>query len=733
MCSSDLNPEQRPRSVFLVGDEKQSIYSFRRANPALQEQASRWLAENLNAQATPLDFSRRSSSAIIHSVNQVFEQEGIKQIMTGYITHDTHLSSLPGRVQLCELFDEDGDETESTETIYFRNPLNQPREISYKTRRHDEADYIAKQILQIINTPILITDNGQVRAAEFGDILILMRNRTHVDIYEKALKQHDIAYIGNKKGGLLDNLEIQDLNCLLNTLITPFNNLALAQVLKSPVFSASDKDLIQLSQLKGSPHWYQRLLLQAEGNINELSKPLQRAAHLLPRWQQLAEQLPVHDCLDKIFSEGNIIKRYMAANQPENKQKVASNCLRFLELSLETDSGRYPGITRFLQQLTHLKNHSESPPEEPLSQSNESRVRLMTIHGSKGLEAPIVFLADCNSIPANKNAYAPLIRWPASQSRPSNFQLQLSKDNTDQITHNLQQEKLNEQKREELNLLYVALTRAREQLYISGTASGRKQENSWYQIIASGLESITQPDTTVNNINCTVYEHLSYDTATRIEKAQITTTKTTTRIDERLLKPIKTLPVKDFILAPSLVTDEYKPDHSLTKNDFQKTTPDLARWRGTIIHKVLEKLCNSRTYPASDKAVSAIQSQLKIEILRDTPDHIKDLDECIEEAVNTYNHNALQPIFNPAIELQTYNEMPLMYLNKTESSEKTQAVYGVVDRLIKSENEILIIDYKSHHLESSDSTQTAAQQFSKQLAYYKTRSEERRVGIECRL
>ena len=224
----------------------------------------------------------------------------------------------------------------------------------------------------------------------------------------------------------------------------------------------------------------------------------------MPRWQQLAEHLPVHDALDKIFSEGNIINRYIAANKPQNKQKVASNCQRFLELSLETDSGRYPSITRFLQRLSHLENYSTNPPEEPLAQSDESRVRLMTIHGSKGLESPVVFLADCNSTASNKNAYASLVRWPADRSQPANFQLQLSKDNTDQITQQLQQEKLDEQKREELNLLYVAITRAREQLYISGVAGRGTQNDSWYQIIANGLDSITERETSFDKINSKV-------------------------------------------------------------------------------------------------------------------------------------------------------------------------------------------------------------------------------------
>ena len=722
------NPEQRPRSVFLVGDEKQSIYSFRRANPALQAQASQWLADNLFARATPLDFSRRSSSAIIHCVNQVFEQDNIKAIMTGYTSHDTHLTSLPGRVQLCDLFEEDDSEDAAEdEPVYFRNPLQQPRNISVKTLRHKEADYIARQILQLVGIPALITDNETVRPASFGDILILMRNRTHIDIYEDALKQHGIPFIGNKKGGLLDNLEIQDLSCLLNTLITPYNNLALAQVLKSPLFNASDDDLILLAKQKNTTHWYERLLQLAAATGEEadkpshkplLSKTLQRAATLLPRWQKLAEQLPVHDCLDKIFSEGNIIKRYIAANKQENKQKVAANCLRFLELSLETDSGRYPSITRFLQRLSHLQNYSANPPQEPLSHSKTSRVSLMTIHGSKGLEAPIVFLADCNSTSSNRNAYASLVRWPANESRPVSFQLQLSVDNTDQITQKLQQEKLNEQAREELNLLYVALTRAREQLYISGVASNRSQPGSWYQIIASGLDNIAQAETTIDGAGCKVYQHLSYDQSNinKPETDNLSANKPfemdKSETDKRLLSPLINTPTSSFMIAPSLDTDEHKPAQAQSQNPGQTSTQNITKWRGTIIHRVLEHLCKASTYPASEQTIGNIQQQLEAETSLRQPAFTQYLADCIEEAVSVFNHLDFAAVFNPASDKQAYNEMPLMYL------QEQQAVYGIIDRLIKSNEKIWIIDYKSHHM-PKQSPQEAALQFSKQLNYYR--------------
>jgi len=635
------NPEQRPRSVFLVGDEKQSIYSFRRANPALQTQASNWLAERLDARATPLDFSRRSSDAIIHCVNQIFQQPDIQAIMTSFTTHGTHLSDLPGKVSLCELFEEDetAEEESDNEAIIFRNPLKQPREISSTTSRHKEANYIARQVLHLKNSAEPITDGDIVRPIEFGDMLILMRNRTHIEIYEQALKQYGIPFIGSKKGGLLDNLEIQDLSCLLNTLITPYNNLALAQVLKSPVFSASDDDLILLAMQTGrenrEPHWYKRLLLLAEENNDALSRPLQRAAKLLPHWQQLAEHLPVHDALDKIFSEGNIIKRYVAANRAQNKQKVAANCQRFLELSLETDSGRYPSITRFLQRLDHLKNFSTNPPEEPLSQSDESRVRLMTIHGSKGLESPIVFLADCNSTSSNKNAYASLVRWPADQPQPENFQLQLSKDNTDRITQKIQQEKLNEQKREELNLLYVALTRAREQLYISGVASSRSKDDSWYQIIADGLGEITTAETAIDEVTSKVYRHLDYGAATiQLPEKSIIAPGKTRPIDERLLAPIESFPAPFFLLSPSSHTDIDDPSGNTETGADENTVyqRELAKWRGTTIHRIIEQLCETADYPATQQDIDRIQQQIKTDVLFSMPAYADYLDDCMNEA-----------------------------------------------------------------------------------------------------
>lgn len=722
------NPEERERSVFLVGDEKQSIYSFRRANPALQAQASTWLKNNLNAQATPLDFSRRSSPAIIHCVNKIFEQENIKKIMTGFITHDTHLTSLPGQVHLYELFtntNENEEQSTTDHSICFRNPLKQSREHSSKTVRHNEAENIAKKILQLKNNPEFITENENARPVQYGDIILLTRNRTHIGIYEEAFKNHDIPFISSNKGGLLDNLEIQDLSCLLNTLIAPYNNLSLAQVLKSPIFNASDNDLIQLQQL-GKKYWYQSLInpqttTKKEGTDKQISfsQSLKRAAKLLPHWKILAENLPVHDCLDKIFSEGNIIERYISANKPENQLKVAANCQRFLELSLEIDSGRYPSIARFLQRLNHINNYSDSPPSEPLPKGDSSRVSIMTIHASKGLEAPIIFLADCNSTPSKSNAYSSLVRWPADKTRPNIFQLQLSKNKTDNVTLNHQKEILKEQAREELNLLYVALTRAREQLHISGNESKKRHtENSWYQLISNGLdETATVSDN--DSVNCKIFSHLSYN-HTHLTRHMEASPKENdeTVVNKELLKPIHTLSSPPLMISPSSLINEERQAGVVNTRFNQKENSaliqtNIAQWKGVLIHRAIELLCKNKTYPVSKKSINYITSLLSSELSLKKPRFLKYLNACIDEAVSTYNHPELQHIFNPPKTCKTYDEIPIMY--KRES----KAVYGIADRIIKTGNEIAIIDYKSHILESDKTISEDAKIFIKQLHYYR--------------
>ncbi len=689
------SPEQQNRSVFLVGDEKQSIYSFRRANPKLQIQATAWLQKNLAASSIPLDFSWRSSPAIINFVNQVFERETMREIMPDYPHHDTHLKNLPGQVGMFPLFlpdDETIDEHEPV-TIELRNPLLRPRPEKTANAHSGEAKAVADKIQSMTNSSTGISEKGLTRAVNYSDIMILMRNRTHIKEYETALRKKNIPFVSNRRGGLLDNLEIQDLEKLLDTLITPFNNLAIAQILKSPIFSASDEDLVLIAEIGDNSYWYERLLKLAE-NMDK-THPLCRAARLLPHWRELADTIPVHDLLDRIFAEANIIKRYVSASPDAQKKRVSANLERFLELSLELDSGRYSSLSHFLHYLRSVRIHASDTMHEPVTNTSDERVHIMTIHASKGLEAPIVFLVDCNSRSNNKEAHTTMVDWPENRRQPTHFQLLPGKAQTDSISALVKHKKATAQAREELNLLYVALTRAREYLFFSAAETKKNRSAGWYDLLRKTLTEMTGHET--DDFIC-----YTFGQAATIDQKKPVPATAKTEIAAELLKPVPHCPPGDHFIAPSLT-------HSRT-DPIAADETGKGQQRGIIIHHALDLLTRKNTC-----SVETIKQQYTG--LLQTDANAQDIYNWIDEADRLVHNRQFETIFRPAETAQTFNELPLLY-KKNEA-----CVYGLIDRLVVYENEILLIDYKTHAGITPEQLSPLAEYYREQLDLY-------RQGIE---
>lgn len=702
---------ERARSFFLVGDEKQSIYSFRRANPELQKQASDYLAQTMSAVEVKLDSSRRSSPAIIETVNAIFSQDEIQRYMPEFQPHSTHLQHVPGQTSLFplhELSTDDECQPDDGGSFQLRNPLLEPRTENLKTARQEEAQLIADQIERLVNEPLLISekdenDEDRVRPIEFGDIMILMRNRTHIGVYESVFRDRGIPFIGSQRGSLLDNQEIQDLEKLLDSLITPFNNLSIAQVLKSPVFAASDADLISISLLHKNRKWYQRLL-NMEADLDE-QHPLSRAARLLPRWHKLADTMPVHDLLDRIFAEGNIIQRYVSSVPPAQQQRVSANLQRFHELSLELDSGRYPGLSHFLHYLRSIRQHRDGRPDEPTIAHGQSCVNLMTIHASKGLESPVVILADCDNQGGHNNAYTALVDWPAESRKPVRFQLVTSKDNTDEITREVLKQKEQAQKREELNLLYVALTRARQYLLVTGSAS--KSKSGWYEYIETAMSSLTTADSSG------AYHLAAGDyTGASISKEETTETDLEVAVDTRLTRPIVNVAATEHMIAPSLGS------HA-SNESFHSANDNEGIRRGTTIHRALDLM--SRVPP-----LSAEQAKQQIRHESALADNNNELDIWMDEACKTVKNKDFDHIFKPSAYQQALNELPVMYQHNK------RPVYGVIDRLIINDDNILLIDYKTHQVEIEAELETLADTFQNQMLLYRTAVEKLWPGLKIK-
>jgi len=679
---------ERSRSVFLVGDEKQSIYSFRRAKPELQHQASDWLEKHLNAKSFPLNKSWRSSPAIIQTVNAVFSQDEFIQKLPTFSEHETHHQSLHGKVETLPLWN--NDETDEVTDIYCRYPLKQPR-LEAANIHQKEARQIAQHIQQQISDGIAVIENNKPRALNYNDIYILVRKRAHVADYERALRDAGIAYLGTNRGTFLSCLEIQDMEALLNTLLTPFNNLALAQVLKSPLFSATDDDLQLIAKQSSQSHWYDRLAELAE-SLDPLH-PINRAWVLLSHWRTLTDKIPVHDLLDKIFADADVLERYKRTTPVSLQPRVSANLTLFLEMALDLDSGRYPSLMHFLYHLRSLKKTQSDAPDEAPMETREPRVKIMTIHASKGLEAPVVYLADTINVAKDRSSLSTLIDWPVENKKPKNFQLIPSSKQLDSVSAKFCLQQKDAQQKEDANLLYVALTRARQYLFLSGCRPSRGQFINWYEPVFKALQVLT---------GNTEDQHLVFTYGEQVccKESPAPTEKQNNDnilVDNALTRKIENIQAQDTVIAPSQA--DSRVDHS-----FAAHLDEDAQQRGIAIHRMLDLL--SRDTSASEYDVlKHISFELRIE---DT----EMLESWLSLALKNINHADLQSVFSPQNNRKTYNECPIQY------TQNDRQVYGVIDRLIINEDKAIIIDYKTHHYAIDDNIEELSLAYQKQMQLY---------------
>lgn len=679
--------DERQRSVFIVGDEKQSIYRFRRAEPRLFIAAEKWLKNNLGATTCPLSHSWRSSPAIINFINKIFLQDQFKALLPGFIEHSTHKKELSGKVTLLPLSQREEIEKEKEiaekEELVLRNPLNEPRKESISQQYYNEGLIIAKQIKELIKNKIAVSVKDGNKAINYNDIIILLRSRTHVADYERALRQTGIPYIGANRGTLLESLEVNDMLDLLQWLILPFDNLSLAGILRSPLFSVSNQDLIAIKQAsKGS--WLKRLECFVEKTPQHTS--LSRAYQLLIQWQDDASKLPVHDLLDKIYSEANVLERYAAAFPTHLSQRVTANLTRFLELALEMDSGRYPSLSRFSSWLSELRQMENEAPDEPVTPTSsdiEQRVQILSVHAAKGLEAPVIFLADSANSPANKKAYSTLIDWPAENKRPEYFLLTASKNNLDDFSKSCMEEQEKFEQRENANLLYVALTRAKQMLYISGSEP-RSKDHGWFEKICSAFEY-----TSKSNQDAVVLESSGSE--------EIISTKQQTKI-KKVLSIAEELSTTVKIENTQI---DISPSQQVGLLNYEETSEGNTT-RGIVMHQMLNYLSRS-----PENKLSQFYSNESSNILSSK------LEKYWLECKKVINETSLSNYFNPSYYDHFYNEVPIQF------KDEGKMVYGIIDRLVIKNNTVVIIDYKTHPYVNKGNIDIIAKKYEPQMQLYK--------------
>jgi ATP-dependent helicase/nuclease subunit A len=696
---------ERARSVFLVGDEKQSIYRFRRAEPALFRAAHHWLATHMQAQTFSQHISWRSSPAIIAFVNLLFArraesgngepaEETSGFAIPDFRAHATRHEQRWGQVDVLPLVLAAAEEDDDVATG-LRNPLVAPRLIGEDLRHREEGDLICARIRALIRQTLI--DNGNPRPLDYGDIVILLRDRAHAQAYEEALRDAAIPYLGIGRGGLREALEVYDVTQLLRLLLAPYDNLALATVLRSPLCGATEADLIALARSEQPELWYDRLLELAE---RAPVTPVARTAQLLVRWRALVDRVPVHDLLDRIYFEADVIARYRAAAPEHLRPRVEANLRRLLELALEVGAGRYPSLARFVQRL---ESAAASDQDVAPTTHGNRRVRVMTIHAAKGLEAPVVFLANAAADTRGRDrGLRALVEWPVEAPRPQHLHLIGKQEALDEVSRAALERQRAAEQREETNLLYVALTRAKQWLFVSGVAPGNERRDTatrrgWYGFIEERLRA-ARDDGHAAAIGMQIDERRAVD-----GDGPPNTFGTLAYGDRPAclaVAPAEPAPLPAIDPALTHPFDGIEAMAAQRPSAVEHEATAAARRRGTILHWMLQELSDG-----------LMPGDVLARARRDWPG-APALDRLLAEARRVIEAAALREFFDASRFEVAHNELPLLY------ERDGLAVYGIVDRVLVRAEEVVVIDYKTHaHIAASDIPMLAANYVEQLRAY----------------
>ncbi|MDX1975000.1 MAG: double-strand break repair helicase AddA [Rickettsiales bacterium] len=648
---SGLGRSEVDRSLFVVGDEKQSIYSFQGADVAALGRMQRYFMERIReagmqAKHVSLLHSFRSTREVLSAVDQVF---ATAETRAGLSFDDTPISHIvtrlesPGLVEVWPLIQvEKGD----------------PASPGAMLARHIAAT-IEEWIAQ--------------GTANAGDIMILVRRRNaFVDQLVRSLKRRNIPVAGIDRMVLGDNIAVRDLLALGQVMLLPDDDLTLAAVLKSPLCNLDEEGLYRLAHGREGSLWESLRQQSADNRI--FAELYAWLSELRARVDFISPFEFYSDVLDRQEGRKRIIGR-MGSEYQEPLDEFLMQALLF-------EHSHTPSLQGFL----HWMCNSDSEIKRDMEQA-KGQVRIMTVHGSKGLQAPIVILPDSTE-PARQSdvilwheeeGAAALPLWPSSTKHDDALCGAIRKSGKD-----LEME-------EYRRLLYVALTRAEDRLYIAG-ATRKSDANplSWYQWVRQGLESIATPFTS------TIGEGLRLGTLPTSQPAKASvasaaTTATTHGTDWNfLLSAPEAEPSPPQPLAPSRMPDDAPLSLSpLTQHQRFR--------RGTLIHRLLQQL-PTLDQNARDAFLASLANQ-------------PEQRACADEVMAVIQHPDFAFLFSPSSKAEVPVAGTVMW------GGKSVALSGQIDRLYVSDDVVWIIDYKSDQI----TTQNAApipKAYLRQLALY---------------
>ena len=649
-----------PRTIFAVGDEKQSIYSFQNAAPKEFAEMRRYFerahaASGLAFTSGRLEHSFRSGESILAAVDMVFRDiaPSVTSDQTGFPPHIALPDAAPSVVEIWDPIEPDKrDAIEGWDA-----PFDTVNEASARVKL---AQRIARRVRRLVDgrEPVGI----ERRAMRYGDVLILVRQRGELfEAIIRALKNEHVEVAGADRLVLTEHIAMMDLIALADALLLPADDLALATVLRSPLFGFEDEDLFAIAWDRGP------LSLRAAlgGKAGEQEK-FAAANVMLDKLARNARCKTPFAFYAEILGAGRARHRFLARLGMEANDALDE----FLNLAFEYERRETPSLQGFLAWLREARAEVKRDMEIA-----RNEVRVMTVHGAKGLEAPIVILADTMTPPAGPQQ--PRLLTLAGEAM---IWAGRKADDAPPVAA-ARQAALAAASDEYRRLLYVAMTRAADRLIICGAEGERKRpDGCWYDLVRAGLDP------------CLVEERDGDEKVWRYRKTPPPAMERAAAVNGRaksahlelpswLRQPAPPQAPRAAPLSPSTAFDDEigRTAHAgASAADRQK-----ALQRGRIVHRLLQSLPDIAPAHRKDTAERYLDRTTK------------DLSSAERTEIARQVFAILDaPDFTEVFASGSRAEVPIVG-RIARADGNAVAIAGQVDRLIVTDDAVLIADYKT--------------------------------------
>ena len=473
-----LTSISKGNNIFMVGDVKQSIYKFRQARPELflqkydeyKNKEEKAQEDNLKIQ---LFRNFRSRQNILNITNLVFESIMSKELGDINYNENEYLNyganypepeEIKNYAGIAELDIIDLKEDESITAFEGEEDEEEQERVEDDVL---EAKFVANKIQELLNSNYMVFDKKQgYRKIRPKDIVILLRATSNLSpIYEKELSDLELPVFSDTSGTYLDTVEIQTILSVLKIIDNPLQDIPLVVVLRSSICNFTDNDLITIRLTDRNCNFYEALIKTRLICDGDLKNKIESFLEKLEKWKSISQYMPLDEFIWQIYLDTGY---YQYVGLLPNGAMRQANLKTLFEKAKQYEKASFKGLFNFIQFIDKLKKQNGDLASAKLIGENEDVIRIMSIHKSKGLEFPVVFLCNShkkfNMQDLNDNillhqdiGFGPTIMDTTRKIKYSSIA-------KDAIKLKMKQETLSEEQR----ILYVALTRAKEKLYITG-------------------------------------------------------------------------------------------------------------------------------------------------------------------------------------------------------------------------------------------------------------------------